>query len=397
MSIDVVAEVNAANEGRRPEALALKYEAMRGDPFAFFRGTATLFARDWEENAPQELRDSPLTWVCGDAHLENLGTYRAQGGLVVFELNDFDETFIAPALYDLARLATSGVVWQEWAKRGSPPELIATLSGAYCSALALGKPLWIDRDTATGPIAALMQQVYARGRTELLEKWTTLSGKHRTLTLGKRTLPIDDEERRRATAAVAAFGATTSDPPSRYDVLDVAWRLAGNGSLGLERYVVLIAGDGTPDGARLMDVKFAAPSSLSRVTNAKPPPLGNDAERVVAGYRRLQCRTPYRLGAVVVDGRPFVVRALQPSEDRIDVAAVKQSDVDDLTVAFGSLVGWAHLRAGGREGSAIADTLIAFAGDASWREPLTSYVLAAADRFREYWETWKEKAPPVPT
>ncbi|MBV8074509.1 MAG: DUF2252 family protein, partial [Candidatus Eremiobacteraeota bacterium] len=96
--VDVVGIVNLANEGRRAEALALKYEAMRGDPFAFFRGTATLFARDWEENAPPELRNSPLTWVCGDAHLENLGTYRAQGGLVVFELNDFDETFIAPAL-----------------------------------------------------------------------------------------------------------------------------------------------------------------------------------------------------------------------------------------------------------------------------------------------------------
>jgi len=63
------------NEGRDPERLDMKYEAMRQSPFAFFRGTCHLFWEDWPRDSP--LDSAPATWVCGDLHLENFGTYMA--------------------------------------------------------------------------------------------------------------------------------------------------------------------------------------------------------------------------------------------------------------------------------------------------------------------------------
>ena len=78
---------------------------MRRSPFRFFRGTAHLFYDDWPASSP--LDKSPLTWACGDLHLENFGSYKGENGLAYFDINDFDEAALAPASRDLARFATS--------------------------------------------------------------------------------------------------------------------------------------------------------------------------------------------------------------------------------------------------------------------------------------------------
>ena len=62
-------------------------------------------------------------------------------------------------------------------------------------------------------------------------------------------------------------------------------------------------------------------------------------------------------------GQPFVLRALQPGEDRLDLAALARQRDDGLhrsLVTMGRLVACAQLRAAGRQGSATADELIDF-------------------------------------
>ncbi|MBV8354700.1 MAG: DUF2252 family protein, partial [Candidatus Eremiobacteraeota bacterium] len=176
---------------------------MRASLFSFFRGTAPLFAADWAAEAPAALRTCPNAWLCGDAHLENFGTYRAKHGLVVFDLNDFDETWLGPLLYDVARLTTSARVWEEEAGvTGTGYGHCDELVGAYAAALCDGKALWIDRDIATGRIAKLMEQVYARKYADLLAKHTVVDraveGKQRHLAFGKRALVVTLEQRARA-------------------------------------------------------------------------------------------------------------------------------------------------------------------------------------------------------
>jgi len=98
---DIAQTIARFNAGRDPERLTMKYNAMRTSPFVFLRGTCHLFY----ERLPQDpLFDAaPPVWICGDMHLENFGSYKADNGLVYFDNNDFDEACLAPNLYELVR------------------------------------------------------------------------------------------------------------------------------------------------------------------------------------------------------------------------------------------------------------------------------------------------------
>ena len=48
--------------------------------------------------------------LCGDAHLQNLGSFAAPDGRLVFDFNDFDETIRGPWEWDVKRMAASIVL-----------------------------------------------------------------------------------------------------------------------------------------------------------------------------------------------------------------------------------------------------------------------------------------------
>ena len=92
--VDCLQRITTYNYGRDPERLSRKYAAMRADVFAFLRGTCHLFYEDWPHIST--LNDAPRTWICGDLHLENFGSYKGDNRLTYFDLNDFDEAILAP-------------------------------------------------------------------------------------------------------------------------------------------------------------------------------------------------------------------------------------------------------------------------------------------------------------
>jgi len=100
----VLTRIAKFNEGRDPERLALKFAALRHDAFTLLRGTCHLF---YEDLRASDLPMSPLVWCCGDLHLENFGTYKGDNRLAYFDLNDFDEACLTPALWELVRFLTS--------------------------------------------------------------------------------------------------------------------------------------------------------------------------------------------------------------------------------------------------------------------------------------------------
>ena len=77
--VDGLQRITTYNSGRDPERLRRKYAAMRADAFAFLRGTCHLFYEDWPHLSP--LNDAPRTWICGDLHLENFGSYKGDNRL----------------------------------------------------------------------------------------------------------------------------------------------------------------------------------------------------------------------------------------------------------------------------------------------------------------------------
>jgi uncharacterized protein (DUF2252 family) len=376
MALDVVQQIQRFNAGRRADLLARKYQKMRASPFAFLRGTCHLFYDRLAE--ADALKKSPPVWVCGDLHLENFGSYKGDNRQVYFDLNDFDESALAPAAWELARVLASielGACAMGIAK-DVVPALCQEFLQSYIAALALGKAYWLERETAQGPVRHLLDSVRTRTRFDLLDARTERKSRQRVIRVdGKRALPATTAERQAVTEFLNAFAATQPEP-AFYEVLDVAHRIAGTGSLGLERYAVLVKGKARTksavDGNYLLDLKVATPSSLLPHLALKQPRSQNEAERIVALQQRMQAVPMAFLHALPWGKRSFVLRALQPSEDRIDMSDghLRREDFALLLRNMGQLLAWAQLRSAGRQGSSVADELIAFALAPKWQARL---------------------------
>ncbi|NJK53097.1 MAG: DUF2252 family protein, partial [Leptolyngbyaceae cyanobacterium SU_3_3] len=66
--------------------------------FVFLRGSCHLFYEDLPTDS--RLDAAPHTWICGDLHLQNFGSYKGDDRLVYFDINDFDEAALAPCTWD---------------------------------------------------------------------------------------------------------------------------------------------------------------------------------------------------------------------------------------------------------------------------------------------------------
>ena len=378
--VDLPSLIQRHNAGRDPELLALKYRAMRASAFAFLRGSCALFYAQLPSAGV--FRTAPSVWVCGDLHLENFGSYKGDTGLVYFDLNDFDEAALAPASWELVRYLTSLLVAA--AALGADAEkssaLCATFVDAYAAALVGGKAYWLERDSAQGPAAALLDSLRQRSRKAFLNSRTRLHAGRRKICIDSgKALPASAAQQDMVGKFMAEF-AKSQARPDFFAVLDVARRIAGTGSLGLDRFAVLVAGKGSPDGHELLDLKASRPSALAPQLGLAQPRWANQAQRIVSVQRRMQAVTMAFLQPVLVHEQPYVLRALQPSEDRLAIerAALDSGALAQTVALQGRLLAWAQLRSSWREGSASADALIAWGKRRKWKQKLEDIAKACA-------------------
>ncbi|HEY4954458.1 MAG TPA: DUF2252 domain-containing protein [Gemmatimonadaceae bacterium] len=388
-SLDVPARIERFNAGREPERLALKYRKMCQSAFAFFRGTAHLF---WEDIGARRnaLPHSPLVWACGDLHLENFGSFQGDNGLAYFDLNDFDEAALAPAAWEVSRFVASVYVAAPSLNLtgADANELVKVFLNAYQAALGDGKARWIERATATGMVRTLLQRVGRRKRATLIDSRTTWkNGRRRIRIDGKHALPATDDQRREVTRRLDKFAKSQPDPRF-FGILDVARRVAGVGSLGLSRYVVLVRGDGGRNGNAILDVKQQAPSCLARFEKVRQPAWKSEPDRVVAIQQRMQAIAPAMLDAIKIGRGGYLLRELQPTTDRLSLEDARDDPrhLRSAAKAMGRVTAWAQLRSSGRQGSAIADDLIAFAGERGWQRRLVAYGRSYAAQVRRDFE-----------
>jgi uncharacterized protein (DUF2252 family) len=388
--MDILKRIKLANLGRDSERLAMKYQAMRANPFVFLRGTCHLFY----DRLPKDgvLKSAPLTWCCGDLHLENFGSYKGDNRLVYFDINDFDESALAPASWDLSRVMTSILVGaQTYGISQENASLLSTqFLDTYATCLTSGKARWIERETAHGLVKVLLDQLQQRNRVDFLNARTVKKGKMRQFKLDKKkALSVTDAQRKQVTKAINQF-AQSQTHPEFYEVLDVARRIAGTGSLGVDRYAILVKGKGSPNQNYLLDLKQALPSTLARHLSAIQPAWSNQAERTVALQQRMQAVSMAFLHPVVMNHEAYVLRALQPTEDRIPIAQY-HNHIEYLSGAVRSMaqcLAWAQLRSSGRQGSATTDELIDFAQRKKWRNKLTSLAYELAGQVKSDWEVY---------
>ena len=377
----------AQNAGRDPERLGLKFHAMRRDAFAFFRGTNALFLEFLPGNS--SLLGAPSTLVSGDLHLENFGAFKGDNRLCYFDVNDFDEACLAPFTLDIVRFAASIDVAAPGLSlsRAQSRQLVKTFLAAYTAAIADGKARWIERSLAEGVFRALLRRATNRSRLELLDRFTKLKGGSRRFRIdGVRALAIDPAQRRRLKSFSKSYGAAHGDS-SFFELIDAARRIAGNGSLGLARDMMLVRGRRSPDQNFILDLKFAAPSAGAAWRGGAQPAWPSEADRVVAVQRIVQAIAPAMLSAVTFDGRPFVLKELQPSVDRFDLATwrSKPRRIAEAVQGMGSVAAWAHLRGCGHYGADSVESLQAFVTRERWQAAAVRIAALSAERVREAW------------
>src|SRR6516225_4715003 len=93
---------------RVPELVPVRWGRMMVSPFTYYRGAALPMASD--------LASTPVSGLgvqaCGDAHLSNFGLsnfglFGSAERILIFDVNDFDETLPGPWEWDVKRLAAS--------------------------------------------------------------------------------------------------------------------------------------------------------------------------------------------------------------------------------------------------------------------------------------------------
>jgi uncharacterized protein (DUF2252 family) len=388
-TIDIVRNIRNFNRGREPERLAMKYANMRADPFVFLRATCHLF---YARLPAIGLPDAPAAWCCGDLHLENFGSYKGSNRLAYFDINDFDEAALAPLNWDLVRFLASVQVGAADIGLGKDEAklLCASFVDAYAATLGCGKSGWVEHDTAQGLVRELLDSVAQRRRAEHLDRRTVIKGGRRRIRIdGRKALAADAAGREHAAALLAAY-ARTQPNPGFYAPLDIARRIAGNGSLGVERYIIVVEGKGGTDGNYLLDLKQALPTSLTPQLALVQPKWGSEAQRIVALQYRLQAVSMAFLHALEDGLRSYVLRALLPSEDRVtlDRTASSLDSLASVMRTMGGIAASAHLRGSGRQGSASADELVAYAGKKKWKLALLAAARDCAKQVGRDWSTY---------
>ena len=337
---------------RMPLLLARKEARMSASPFAFLRGSAPLFYRVLR-NAPRLARGPEDEGIlCGDLHLENFGVYRPDrpsrsGDRVVFDLNDLDETFAGHVHLDLLRVLTSVLL----AARGwgctaaGALELAGALLDGYRRVRGGGRSQQVPL-----PVSEMLARVSARKRRALLERRTVVVGQRRRFRIGENFLRLPRATRAACARAFGRFAAAETKqaghPPERFGVLDVAFRIAGTGSLGTFRVAVLVEGHGSRDGAWLFDMKAMGESAGSAFATTA---VESGPGRVATALRTLLRLPPAMLGTVRALGHGLLVLRLTPVEDRLDWTSLPAGQRAPTLAFLGGLTAAAHRRGARRK------------------------------------------------
>jgi uncharacterized protein (DUF2252 family) len=366
------------------ELAALKQRKMSQSAFAWYRGTAPDFYGEWLK--PVLSIAAPSVWLNGDMHLENFGTYRGDNRLTYFDIGDFDDACRGPAVIDLLRFLTGIILAapELGMARKEAKGLAAYGLERYRSALADGKPRWLERRTARGAIGELLTDLERRSQADLLDKRTVVKGGERRLRLDTgKAIKLEKAETDAVKSALRRFAKRRAHPEF-FEVLDVAQRVAGLGALGRPRYVALIEGNGGKDGQSLIDLKSQPGSALVKAlakAGHRQPLFASEAERVVKVEYHLQAAAPAFLTELKIAEDDFTFRELQPDQDKLEIVhlAGDAARREEAIGAMGDLMAWAQLRASGWRRGATIDDLMTWAGGSAWVGRCARPLLALAD------------------
>lgn len=382
----IIERIKKFNAPLLPDKVQLKYKAMTESPFRFFRGTCHLFYEDLAR--VKDFPVSPPVWICGDLHLENFGSFKGNNRLVYFDLNDFDESMLAPLNWELARVLTSIYVAFDTLKlsKAEADGMVKLFLKKYTEVLQSGKAYYIDPRTAGGIVSDFLIKVKKRKEKDIIKKIAAPVHKQLRISINDQThfdikAPLKTELMQHLSSLMEKTGAW----PNNYKVKDAAFRVAGTGSIGLKRYMFLLQNTKIKGDFLLMDLKEGARSSLAPYNPIHQPKWASDAERIITTKYRMQNISPALLSTTVFKEDTYVLQEMQPYADRInlDLLAGNPKDMQCVLLDMATLTASAQLRSCGIQGSAINDELTAFAHENTWQKPLLSYAKNYANQVKK--------------
>lgn len=392
-----VGHILAYNSAFSVRRLTTKFERMAGTPFGFFRATFFLFAADVQRGAFRRWPHAEARGaIIGDLHTENFGSFRATNGEIVYDINDFDETTEGFYEWDLNRLATSLVLAALDNKRPMSEGIAGVEAMVHSYLGTVGK--WADFKKRSqievapenGEVQALLHKAREKSRLDMLRGMVRQDEDLRWVLLETDKMPKASPRLREEVEEALPFYLSHCVPPegadpSRYNLQDVAERVAGAGSLGRLRLALLL-GKGkkkveTLDTLRLIEWK----QSLDSALDAPLPRAGKRRGRTVTEMTCAFQVYPKRyLGYLELDGMPMQARELGANDLRFphgEFANPKR--LVEAACAFGIITARAHLLASkaGMGPRAIPRELAGHEG--RWVHRIVSFAAAYTERVRE--------------
>lgn len=381
-----------SNKGLLEDMVQLKYQAMSENAFRFFRGTCELFYQDlmlWKA-----IPKSPLGWICGDLHVENFGSYKSDDGQVYFDLNDFDEALLAPLAFELVRMLTSIFLCFDFLEleEVKAMNMAQVFLKNYSSVLVRGKALAIEPRIAKGIISKFLEIVSKRKQSRLLEKRTEVKKRRLMLSLkDERHFELENDLKEELTDHLRDWITNHNSSPYNYKVRDVVFRLAGTGSVGTKRYMFLLESLQKKGKYLIVDMKQSQPSALLPFVKTVQPKWASEAERVVFIQDLCQHMPCALLSHTTFRGDSYVMKEMQPSEDKIKFKLIQDQyrDIYQVIDDMALLTASSHLRSAGRKGSDIADDLIEFGSKQDWQEKLVDYAYTYSKKVKKDYKLFK--------
>ncbi|MEO3853473.1 DUF2252 domain-containing protein [Acrocarpospora sp. B8E8] len=358
--LDVLLAEFGDSIAREPAAFQRKFRKMAATPFAFYRGSACLFYADLSAELADDSYLDDLTrrvWIHGDLHAENFGTYMNASGVLVFNVNDFDEAYVGPYTWDLKRFVAS-VALIGYAKALSD-EVITRLVGDFAHSY-LGELLGIAHggddaigsltlDTTAGVLHRVLQTARLNTRVSMLDLETTIDNFERRFTITESRLPVDAITRGTVIEAFQDYLGTLPAPlnPVEHVIKDVALRKGiGIGSAGLPSYNLLLEGHTQAlENDVILYMKQAQVPAVARyIADEKVHGyFRHQGHRTAESQRALQAYADPWLGYTVLNGVGQLVAEVSPYSADLDWSDVNEpGDLSSVVRDLGRAVARMH-------------------------------------------------------
>jgi len=403
-SQDIIKLLEESDADRIAGLIPVKYQRMSVSAFTFFRGTAIIQARD--------LASAPVSGItvqaCGDCHLANFGGFASPERVLVFDINDFDETFPGPWEWDVKRLGASLILaardrgfsktvadravraaaasYREHMAEFAEMKVLDTWY-AQVSIDAIRDYFRKDEDLSAR-LSKKVKQAHKQTSEAVIPKLTAVVDGLRKI---KDNPPViyhvhefaRNFEKQRVKFTEEYKQSLQADRRhlyERYRYQDSAIKVVGVGSVGTRCYLSLLLAD--DDDPLFLQIKEARRSVLESPRGKSR--YAHQGFRVVEGQRVMQAASDIFLGWARTKGHDYYVRQFRDMKVSAEIETFRPGTL----VGYASLCGWTLARAHAKAGDAAM--IAGYLGSSDqFDDALAQYAEAYADQAERDFETFQ--------